>query len=170
MSPASTDSQYTQAVEDYDALREIIPKFRSSHAWLRGADDLSDRIRALVPPGIPNTKGVLRDYVVCALANKGCNTHASVRMLTDAGNGDDAMVLARVLLETAVVFRWMMIDPVYRLDLYGLSSKLFERHWAHLAVEHFSDQPDVVANAKAALTVDESALVQAAFGNVHYRW
>jgi len=132
MSPPAIDSQYAQAVEDYDALRKIIPKFRSGHAWLRDADDLSYRIRASVAPGTPITKGVRRDYVVCALANKGCNTHASVRMLTDAGNGDDAMVLTRVLLETAVVFRWMMIDPVYRLDLYGLSSKLFERHWAHL--------------------------------------
>jgi len=25
----------------------------------------------------------------------------------------------------------MTIDPVYRLDLYGLSSKLSQRHWAH---------------------------------------
>jgi len=32
----------------------------------------------------------------------------------------------------------MMIDPVYRLDLYGLSSKLSQRHWAHLDQEHFS--------------------------------
>ena len=56
----------------------------------------------------------------------------------------------------------MMIDPVYRLDLYGLSSKLSQRHWAHLVQEHFSDHPDVVAKAKAALTAEESAVVQAA--------
>jgi hypothetical protein len=170
MNPPAVDSQYAQAVEDYDALRKTVPKLRSSHAWLRDADDLSDRIKAFVAPGIPMTKGVRRDYVVCALANKGCNTHASVRMLTDAGNGDDAMVLTRVLLETAVVFRWMMIDPVYRLDLYGLSSKLFVRHWDHLVQEHFSGEPDVVAKAKAALTTEESAVVQAAFGNAQYKW
>jgi hypothetical protein len=63
----------------------------------------------------------------------------------------------------------MMIDPVYRLDLYGLSSKLSQRHWAHLVQEHFSDHPDVVAKAKAALTAEESAVVQAAFGNVQYK-
>ena len=63
-----------------------------------------------------------------------------------------------------------MIDPVYRLDLYGLSSKLSQRHWAHLVQEHFSDHPDVVAKAKAALTAEESAVVQAAFGNVQYKW
>lgn len=64
----------------------------------------------------------------------------------------------------------MMIDPVYRLDLYGLSSKLSQRHWAHLVQEHFSDHPDVVAKAKAALTAEGSAVVQAAFGNVQYKW
>jgi len=53
----------------------------------------------------------------------------------------------------------MMIDPVYRLDLYALSSKLSQRHWAHLVQEHFSDHPDVVAKAKAALTAEESAVV-----------
>jgi hypothetical protein len=58
----------------------------------------------------------------------------------------------------------MMIDPVYRLDLYGLSSKLSQRHWAHPIQEHFSDHPDVVAKAKAALTAEESAVFQAAFG------
>jgi hypothetical protein len=62
----------------------------------------------------------------------------------------------------------MMIDPVYRLDLYGLSSKLSQRHWAHL-VQELSDHPDVVAKAKAALTAEESAVVQAAFGNVQYK-
>ena len=170
MSPASTDPEYKQAVEDYDTLRKLIPQFKSGRAWMRGADDLSPRIRAFVPAGTPATKGALRDYIVCGLANKGCNTHAAVRLLTDAGNGDDAMVLTRVLLETAVIFRWMMIDPVYRLDLYGLSSKLFLRHWAHLVHEHFSDQPELVAKAMAALTPEESALVQAAFGNVQYRW
>ena len=137
-----------QAVDDYDALRRMVPKFRAGHAWLRDADDLSYRIGAFVAPGTPITKCVRRDYAVCALANKGCNTHASVRMLTDAGNGDDAMVLTRALLETAVVFRWMMIDPAYRLDLYGLSSALSQRHWAHLVQQHFSDQPDLVAKAQ----------------------
>jgi hypothetical protein len=164
------DKEYAHAIDDFDALRKIIPKFRSSHAWMRDADDLSPRITAFVPPGTPLTKGVRRDYVVCGLANKGCNTHAAVRMLTDAGSGDDAMVLTRVLLETAVVFRWMMIDPVYRFDLYGLSDKLSQRHWAHLVQEHYANESDVVAKAKAALTAEDSALVQAAFGNVHYNW
>ena len=45
MSPPAIDGQYAQAVEDYVALRKIIPKFRTSDAWLRDTDDLSYRIR-----------------------------------------------------------------------------------------------------------------------------
>lgn len=170
MNPAAAGDQYAQAIEDFDAIRQILQKFRNERAWLRDADYFSQRIKKFVAPGVQITKGVVRDKAVCALANKGCNTHASVRTLTDAGNGDDAMVLARVLLETAVIFRWMMIDQPYRLDLYCLSSALFKRRWTQLAVQHFSHEPRVVADANVALTAEESAIVQAAFGNTFYRW
>ena len=170
MNAAADDDQYAQALEDFDALRKMLPKFRNERVWLRDAAYLAHRIKKFVSPGVQITQGVVRDKAVCALANKGCNAHASVRTLTDAGNGDDAMVLTRVLLETAVIFRWMMIDQPYRLDLYCLSSPLFRRRWAQLAVQHFSHEPRVVAEADAALTAEESAVVEAVFGNVHYNW
>jgi len=59
-----------------------------------------------------------------------------------------------------VVFRWMMIDPVYRLDLYGLSSKLSQRHWLTL-FKSTSPTIPTWSKAKAALTAEESAVVQA---------
>jgi len=164
------DANYAQAIEDHKALRRILPKFRNARAWLRDSDYFSDRITRFLPPGTAITKGVLRDNAVCALANKGCNSHAAVRALADAGNGDDAMVLARVVLETAVVFRWMMIDQPYRLDLYCLSSQLFKRRWTQIALQYFSHEPDIVAKASAALTTEEAAVVDAAFGNVRYTW
>ncbi len=170
MNAAGADDQYAQAVEDFDAFRQILPKFRNERVWLRDADYVSPRIMKFVAPGTRLARGVVRDNAVCALANKGCNTHASVRTLTDAGNGDDAMVLARVLLETAVIFRWMMIDQPYRLDLYCLSSALFTRRWTQLVVQHFSHESRVVADANAALTAEDSTVVQAAFGNAHYKW
>ena len=170
MNAAADDDQYAQAIEDCDALRKMLPNVRNERVWLRDADYLSHRIKKFVAPGVQITQGVVRDKAVCALANKSCNAHASVRTLTDAGNGDDAMVLTRVLLETAVIFRWMMIDQPYRLDLYCLSSALFRRRWTQLAVQHFSHEPRVVAEAAAALTAEESAVVEAAFGNVHYNW
>jgi hypothetical protein len=63
-----------------------------------------------------------------------------------------------------------MIDQPYRLDLYCLSTALFKRRWTQLAIQHFSHEPRVVADATAALTNEDSAVVQAAFGNVLYRW
>ena len=137
---------------------------------MRDADCFSHRIKKFVAAGVQITEGVVRDKAVCALANRGCNTHASVRTLTDTGNGDDAMVLARVLLETAVTFRWMMIDRPYRLDLYCLSSALFRRRWTQLAIQHYSQESRFVAEANAALTAEDSAVVEAAFGNTPYKW
>jgi len=163
-----TDESYAVAVDDYETLRQILPRFRQHHAWLRDADYYSYRISNHLPPGIGITKGVQRDYAVCALANKGCNTHAGIRLLTDAGDGDSAMVLTRVLLETAVVFRWIMLDLPFRLDLYCLSTVLFKRRWTQLVQQHFSNQPDILA--KAQLTSEEAAVADAAFGNTAYRW
>lgn len=166
------DDQYAQAVGDFEALRRILPQFRKARSWLRGADSdgFSDRLKEHIPPGVAITKGVVRDAAVCALANKGCNTHASVRLVTDSGSGDDAMVLTRVLLETAVLYRWMMLDQPLRLDLYCLSNLLFKRRWAQLVEEHFSAYPNEVAAAKSALTTDEAAVVQAVFGHTKYKW
>jgi hypothetical protein len=162
------DQAYATAVEDFEGLRKILPKFRQHEAWLRSADYYSHRIRNHLAPGLEIATGVQRDYAVCALANKGCNTHASVRLLTDAGDGDDAMVLTRVLLETAVIFRWIMLDIPYRLDLYCLSTVLFKRRWTQLVQQHFSNEPDVIA--KARLTAEETAVADAAFGNTTYKW
>src|SRR5260370_1401705 len=92
MYPAPPDDQSAQAVEDFYTLRQILQTFRRERACLRSAEYVSHRIMKFVAPGVRITRGVVRDNAVCALANKGCNTHASVRTLTDAGNGDDATV------------------------------------------------------------------------------
>ena len=166
----TAEDLYAHAVEDYEALRRLLPKFAAARVRIREADEISYRIRQFVTPGVRLTKGALRDNAVCALANKGCNTHAAVRTLTDAGNGDDAMVLTRVVMETAVTFAWIMIDQPYRLDLYCLSSRLFARRWTQIVSAHFSREPDLVATAAAALTPEDLAVVRAAFGNTEYRW
>lgn len=168
MNSAADDQAYAAAVEHFDALRQILPQFRQQRARFRSADYYSYRIRNHLAAGVGIAKGVQRDHAVCALANKGCNTHASVRLLADAGDGDGAMVLARVLMETAVIFRWMMIDLPYRLDLYCLSTVLFRRRWTQIVQEHFSHEPEAVANAK--LTAEETAVADAAFGSTKYRW
>jgi hypothetical protein len=161
---------YKQASRDFDELRAILPKFGQKRAWLRPADDLSYRIKRSLPAGTSSSRGAVRDAAICALTNKGCNTHAAVRILTDAGNGDDAMVLTRVIMETTVLLQWILRDRIYRLDLYCLSSALFRRHWIELVREYFSAETDVVAAAERSLYSNDAAVVQAAFGNTKYRW
>jgi hypothetical protein len=163
-------AEYQQAVKEFDELRAILPKFAQMRAWLRPADDLSYRIKRWIPPTTNVRCGAVRDAAVCALVNKGCNTHAAVRLLTDAGNGDDAMVLTRVLIETTVILQWMLLDRVYRLDLYCLSAALSGRHWRDLVRKYFSAEDEVVAKAEASFDADTAAVVSAAFGNSSYRW
>ena len=64
MNPAAADDQYAQAIEDFDALRKILPKVRNERVWLRDADYFSHRIKKFVSPGVQITTGVVRDKAV----------------------------------------------------------------------------------------------------------
>src|SRR4051812_27916977 len=131
---AHNAKQYQRVCEIHDELRLLLPKFRESKVFLRVTDALTPVIASELSP----TAGLIgsnRDRAVCALANKACNTHAAVRTLTDAGHGDDAMALGRVLMENSVLLQWLLLDPIYRLDLYCISDALFVRRWGELIEE-----------------------------------
>ena len=165
---AHDPDEYAQAIADFEALRAIIPKFREARAFIRVSEPLSPIIRnELSPPA--QSIGANRDRVVCALVNKGCNTHAAVRTLTDAGHGDDAMALSRVLHENAGLLLWLLIDPIYRLELYAISDALYQRRWRELVAAHFGTRPDLVAGAKAAVDAKTLAIADF-FGNTVHRW
>src|SRR5205814_2010603 len=68
--------------------------------------------------------------------------------------GDDAMALGRVLLENAVLLEWLLLDPVYRLDLYCLSDALFRRRWLELTREHYQHRPDLISTAEREVDAD----------------
>ena len=117
-----------KAVAYADSLRAIIPRFGEQKAFVR----ITEPITPLIRREMRSEAGIIgsnRDRAVCALVNKACNTHAAVRVLTDAGHGDDAMALGRVLLENAALLQWLLIDPIYRLDLYRISDALYRRRW-----------------------------------------
>jgi hypothetical protein len=161
---------FSQAIKHHDELRAFLPKFAERRALLRPPDRLSYKIREWIPAGTPVLKGAARDFAVCALVNKGCNSHAAVRVLADTGNGDDAMVLTRVVMELAVVLQWMLLDPVYRLDLYCLSSDLSKRHWIELSRQYFPRELDLIDQMERSLSRDDRAVVDAAFGQSKYKW
>ena len=78
------------------------------------------------------------------------------------------MALGRVLFENAMLLRWLLIDPLYRLDLYCISADLYRRRWSDLALKHYEHEPRIVALANEAKT--ESIPVASFFGNTTHRW
>lgn len=168
-SPLTHDREkYKRAVETFEALRAIIPKFREKKAFIRVTEPITPRIRHEIDPSA-GVIGANRDRVVCALVNKGCNTHAAVRVLTDAGHGDDAMALSRVLLENAALLQWLLIDPVYRLELYAISDALYRRRWRELVQEHFQSHPELISHAMSEVDAQTLAVADF-FGNTIHKW
>ncbi len=161
-------AKYAKAVAIHDALRAVIPHITAKRAYIRA----TSRITAAIRNEMDATAGVVasnRDRAVCALVNKACNTHAAVRILTDAGHGDDAMALGRVLLENTIILKWLLIDQIYRLDLYCVSDALFRRRWCELIQEHFQAKPELVKRAEASLDAEVIA-VAGYFGNTIHKW
>lgn len=162
------EERYVRDVAAFDALRAVIPKFKATKSYFRNTERVTRDIQREMGPSAPLV-GSNRDHAVCALVNKACNTHAAIRLLTDAGHGDDAMALGRVILENTVILKWLLIDPVYRLDLYCISDALFRKRWCELVIEHCPEDSDVVAQAKASLDAEVKA-VAGYFGDTIHRW
>jgi hypothetical protein len=162
------DARYANAVVIYDDLRAVIPKFKAKKAFFRKTKPVTSEIQKELGSTAPLV-GSNRDRAVCALVNKACNTHAAIRLLTDAGHGDDAMALGRVMLENTILLKWLLIDPIYRLDLYCVSDALFRRRWCELVIEHFQEKPELVAKAKESFN-DEVKAVAGYFGNTIHKW
>ncbi len=162
------DVRYANAVAVCDALRSVIPSFTAKKAFIRATQPVTPEIQKELDATAP-LAGSNRDRAVCALVNKACNSHAAIRLLTDVGHGDDAMALGRVLLENTIILKWLLIDPVYRLDLYCISDALYRRRWCELVIEHFTEKPDLVKRAKESLD-DEVKAVAGFFGNTIHKW
>lgn len=67
-------------------------------------------------------------------------------------------------MENVTLLRWLLIDKVYRLDLFCISDALYRRRWLQLIEEHYSHQPDLVQQARDSFDSDEKK-VAAFFGD-----
>jgi len=162
------EQAYNRAVENFNALRAFLPRFRDSKVYMRAPDRLLPRMLNEIGR-LSSTPVTMRDQAVCALLNKATNTHAAIKVLTDAGHGDDAEALGRVLLENVALLRWLLKDRVYRLDLYCISDALFRRRYAQLIQKHYANRPAVVQLAKDGFGPDEQNIA-AFFGNTISKW
>jgi hypothetical protein len=165
---ATISSAYDRAVDNFNSLRVFVPRFRQAKAYLQSPGPVTPQIGRELGP-MASVVATTRDRAVCALINKAANTHAAIKTLTDMGHGDDAEALGRVLMENVALLRWLLIDPVYRLDLYCISDALLRRRWLQLIEEHYSHKPDLVQRAKNDMNPDELKLA-AFFGNTNHKW
>jgi hypothetical protein len=167
--PMTDDDRYAKAIATFDLLRAVIPKFAAKKAYIRITEPVVPSIQRELSPTARTIVGSNRDRAVCALVTKACNTHAAIRLLTDAGHGDDSMALGRVILENTIILKWLLIDRVYRLDLYCISDALFRRRWCELVIKHFAEKPELVQRAKDSLDPEVQA-VASFFGNTIHKW
>lgn len=149
-------------------IQALLPEFRAGAAYLRSAEPVHPAIRRVIGnvSGLPLAN---RDAAFCSLANKAATSHDAISVLVRAGHGDDALSLARVLLENAILMKSMLLDPVFRLDSYCLSSTLFRRTWKENVDSHFDDNPSLIADAQDSLDNGVSE-VAAFFGRRRTEW
>ena len=110
--------RYELSVEIHHRIEALYPRFEAHGATLRGPQRVSDVFP--IPPEM-SPPWTTTDPMVCALAIKAATTKQAILRLCDAGDGDNAMALARVLLENAALLEWLLRDKGrVRLDAYAL--------------------------------------------------
>src|SRR5947209_328492 len=93
----AADAGYQRSLEVHRRIEALYPRIEECRAYFRAMRQVD---RALPqPPG--QTAGAQLDPIVCALAVKATTTKQAILALCELRNGDNAIILARVLLENA---------------------------------------------------------------------
>jgi hypothetical protein len=119
--------RYDASLEIHRRILTLYPKVATKGALFRDLQVVSSRIPR---PTVGGPRGVDTDRVFCALAIRAAATKDSVALLCEAGHGESAMALARVLLENAMLMAWQRLGRGReRLETYVLFvSALRERN------------------------------------------
>ncbi len=161
----SSTMTYAREVDIYDRVVALYPAVEAEGVWFRPERRLSAALRGYRP----SQEVVAADEAVCALVIKAAGTHASIKLLTDSGQGDDGLALCRVLLENTILLEWLLKDPL-RLDLYCLSPALFKRRWADVIEAHYPDRAAILVEAQTYQASEEKQLADEIFGETHHKW
>src|SRR5712692_9919286 len=98
------DAGFQLSLKLHHELEALYPRIEQHGSIFRG---LAAVDRALPhPPG--KTSGVQLDPVVCALGIKAATTKRAILTLCELGDGDNAIALARVMLENACLLEWLI--------------------------------------------------------------
>jgi len=115
---------WAEALEGHRRIEALYADVAARRAWFRDMGTVS--------PGIPlptGKQGLLDpDRVFCALAIKAATTKRAIATLCEAGDGENALALMRVLLENALLLEWFLGGTGRRrLETYVLfTSVLYE--------------------------------------------
>lgn len=114
----ATKAQYARSMEMHQRIEALYPRVEQHGAYFRGLM----RVDRTFPKPLGRPMGVRVDPIVCALAIKAATTKRAVVALSELGDGDNAFVLTRVLLENACLLEWLIRGDGHRrrLEAYAL--------------------------------------------------
>lgn len=114
---------------------------------------------------------VNRDYAINGLANKAVATHRSIGILAQNGLGSDAFSLSRVLLENAMILRWLQQDSTgFRIDAYCAVGDVFKANWANVIKTHYTHREDMLEAAEKFEADGAAAALIEQLGKLHTKW
>lgn len=111
----SRDEGYQRSVELHHEIEALYPRVEEHGAYFRALRPVSRTFPQ--PPG--TTGGARLDPAVCSLAIKAATTKRAILAVCELGDGDNALALARVLLENSCLLEWLIRgDGRQRLEAY----------------------------------------------------
>lgn len=111
------DAGYQRSLEVHDQIEALYPRVEKYGAYFRSLMPVDPTLPH--PPGI--RAGTRLDPLVCALAIKASTTKRAVLSLCELCDGDNAVALARVLLENACLLEWLIRgEGRRRLETYAM--------------------------------------------------
>lgn len=158
---------YEQTVAIHDQIESMYETIHAARAYIRGHRRIAKSIP--VPSGAPTL--LEHDRVFCALAIRAATTKRAVFTLCDGGDGDSAMVLARTVMETAVLMAWMMGgDGLVRLETYALFGAALHQRLFEVIEKYYHDKPELMRLARDKSDPYTRAIAQQVFGGREDTW
>jgi hypothetical protein len=144
-------AHYKRSLEIHQAIEALYARVEEYRAHFR---DWMRADVAIPTPAGKRPRAIRADPWVCALAIKAATTKRAIAILCDAGDGDNAIVLARVLMENACLLEWLMRGEYReRIDAYILwNDVVLERRIA--TVQRFADRFAAAAGRDPELKSD----------------
>lgn len=111
------DAAYQRSMDIHQKIEALYARVDAHGAYFRGLMKVDPVFRR--PVGA--APGTRVDLLVCGLAVKAATTKRAVLLLCESGDGDNALALARVLLENACLLEWLIRgEGRRRLEAYAL--------------------------------------------------